>query len=76
MLRTGILDIITKRNTRRIMTVPEVEFKSVSLTQVTPILVVLATGVVTAILLLALEIIIFKKPQRNNKHDRDTALYD
>jgi hypothetical protein len=76
MLRSGILDIITKRNTRRIIRVPEVEFKSVSLTQVTPILVVLATGVVAAILLLALEIIIFKKPLRNNKHDRDTALYD
>jgi hypothetical protein len=71
MHRSGILDIITKRNARRIMTVPEVEFKSVSLTQVTPILVLLATGTVAAMLLLKLESIIFRKNLRANKHKRN-----
>jgi hypothetical protein len=44
------------------------EFNSVSLAQVTPIFVLLATSTVTAVLLLLLERVMFRRPASTNKH--------
>jgi hypothetical protein len=71
MQRSGILDILHKRNFGRIMTVPEMEFKSVSLAQVTPVFVLLATATVTAVLLLQLERVMFRRAASTNKHKRN-----
>jgi hypothetical protein len=69
MQRSGILDILHKRNFDRIKKVPETEINSVSLAQVTPILVLLETATVTAVLLLQLERIFFRRTASINKHN-------
>ncbi|XP_021925047.1 glutamate receptor ionotropic, delta-1-like [Zootermopsis nevadensis] len=70
MHRSGILDAISKRNTKKLTPITGLEFKSVSLTQVTPVLVLLTTAAVAAMLLLTLENIIFRINLRFNKYNR------
>jgi hypothetical protein len=56
-------------NKRHIITTAMKEeiFKSISLAQVTPIFVLLATGILIALLLLKIEIIVHTKTLRINK---------
>ncbi|XP_023719304.2 glutamate receptor ionotropic, delta-1 [Cryptotermes secundus] len=67
MHRSGILNIINKRNVRKMMEEKQVVFRSVSPTLVTPIFALLATGTLTAILLLKVELIVYRKTLRANK---------
>jgi hypothetical protein len=57
---------------KRMIEMKEIVFKSVSATQVTPIFVLLAMGTLIAILLLKVEVIIYKKTQRTNGPTRAT----
>jgi hypothetical protein len=61
MHRSGILQIITKRNAQKVTQIKEMEFRSVTLAQITPILALLATVALIAMLLLKIEIIVFTR---------------
>jgi hypothetical protein len=76
MRQSGILDILHNRNFERITGVREMEFNSVSLAQVTPIFVLLATATVTAVLLLQLERVMFRITASINKHKRNIIFHN
>jgi hypothetical protein len=76
MRQSGILDILHNRNFERITGVPEMEFNSVSIAQVTPIFVLLATATVTAMLLLQLERVMFRRTASINKHKRNIIFHN
>lgn len=74
MHRSGLIQILRDRSVPKKLDDIGTDFSSVSLNEVTPILVVMATSVVTAILLLTSERLSFRKTQNQrkcyNKHKR------